>query len=245
MVGFREFSLRLTRVCQNIILPIAETDRSGVRTSISNLLFDKDEPVEFVERNEKEDRAPIELFHRMFEIETSIQNLFDAEIYIRRFPFIKTRVTKVRYLRYVFVNYLSEVYLLKQRLKSFLKLVEDLYANGSQRKEVKKVTQPLFRLVATAFENIIAARSMHVHKETYSDKLLEKLGILELISKGDEEKEYQLNWLGYVEWQYRDVRKQKAKQIREINQEIEKILDFFFSELYPIVFDDEQNVVRV
>jgi hypothetical protein len=245
MNGYKEFSIGLTRVVQNIILPIPETDRIGMRTSLSNLLYDKDEPVKFMEEYNSEDRAPIELFHVMFEIETSVQNLLDTEIYIRRFPFTKTRVTKVRYLRYVFVNYLSEVYLLKQRLKSFLKLVDDLYANGNKRKEVRKVTQPLFQLVAMAFENIVTARSLHVHKEIYSDKQLDKLGILESISKHDKENENQFSWLGYFGWQYREIRSQKTKQIKEMNQEIERVLDHFFSKLHPIVFDDEMNVVRV
>lgn len=214
-----------------------------MQTSMGNLLFDKNEPVELTEASNAEDNAPIELFHRMFEIETSVQNLLDAEVYIRRFPFTKTRVNKTGYLGYVFVNYLNEVYLLKQRLKSLLKLIEDMYGNGSRRKEVKKVTQPLFQLISTAFENIVTARSMHVHKERYSDKQLEKLGILEMISKSDKENKF--NWLGYFGWQYRDIRKKREKQIREMNQEIEELLDYFFSQLYPIVFDEKHNMVKV
>lgn len=245
MSDSHKFKANLTKTCQNIILPIFEEDREGMQTALGNQLFDRNDPVNFESENKPEDRAPILLFYSVFEIDISIQNLLDAEIYIRRFPYSNTRVTKIRHLRYIIINHLNEVYVLKQRLKAFLQLIEELYANGPRRKAVRKVTQPLFQYISMAFNDIVTVRSSHVHKEQFTDNQLRKLEILDLVTKDDNQPETQLNWSGFFGWRYREIRKQKEKQVQTINESIEKVLDIFFSKLYPVVFDENGNVIRV
>lgn len=244
-MGFDRFSSNLTVICRNIILSSAEKDHVEMRKALNNLLFDKDDPVEFLDQNSPRDRAPVVLFYSLFEINTAVQNLSDTEIYIRRFPYKDTPITRIRYLRYIFVNYLNEIYLLKQRLKAFLQLVEELYANGIRRKDVRKVTQPLFRYISQVFESIVDARSSHIHKEHYTDRQLEKLEILELTTGDFDLEKNRLSWPDYFHWQYREIRKQKEKQVREINKSVKVILNTVFSELYPIVFDENDDVIRV
>lgn len=240
-----KFVLNLTAICQDIILPSVEKDQGEMREAINSLLFSKDDAIKLVGETSSINRAPIVLFHSLMEIETAIQNLLDTEIYIRRFPYKATRITRIRHLRFVFVNYLNEVYLLKQRLKAFLQLIEELYANGNRKKEVRKVTQLLFRYISEVFEQIVSVRSSHVHKEEYTDRQLERLEVLELISRNYSPTENQFNWAAYFRWQYREIRKQKEKQVCEINKSIEDILNTYFSKLYPIVFSEEDDVIRV
>jgi hypothetical protein len=245
MMDFDRFMSNLTTNSRDIILSSAEKDHSEMVKAMNNLLFDKDDPVKFVDQYSPRDRVPVMLFHRLFEIKTVVQNLSDTEIYIRRFPFKDTSITRIRYLRYIFVNYLNEIYLLKQRLKAFLQLVEELYANGLRRKDVRKVTQPLFSYISQMFENIVDARSSHVHKEYYTDRQLEKLEILELTTGNFDLEKNKLSWPGYFLWQYREIRKQKQKQVHEINKSVTDILNTIFSKLYPIVFDENDDVIRV
>jgi hypothetical protein len=244
-MSFDRFTSSLVAICQDIILSSAEKDHVEMRKAMKNLLFDRNDPVEFTEQNSPSERVPVLLFYSLCEIKTAAQNLSDTEIYIRRFPYRDTPITRIRYLRYIFVNYLNEVYLLKQRLKAFLQLVEELYASGVHRKDIRKVTQPLFSYISQVFENLVDARSSHIHKEYYSDRQLEKLEILELTTGNYDLNQNRLIWPGYFQWQYREIRKQKVRQVREINEAIRDILNAFFSKLYPIVFDENDNVIRV
>jgi hypothetical protein len=67
------------------------------------------------------------MFHRSVEIIAAVEMLQDLPLYIRRFPFGKAHISKLRYLRHHVEFYFHQVYVLEQRLTTYLRFVEKSY----------------------------------------------------------------------------------------------------------------------
>jgi len=179
----------------------------------------------------------------VYEIYGMYESLLDSEVYICRFPYSKTRITKSRHLQHVFANYLNNVYILKERLKNFLKLLEDVYAVNEQRKNVKRITQPLFTSNSRFFDDFVSVRGIHVHTESYSDSELDRLGVIEnFVSDGRLELETRQHWKTYFETQFKNIRKEKTEVISTNNKNVQNLLEDFFTKIYSIVIDEDEYV---
>ena len=61
-----------------------------------------------------------------------------------RFPYSNTRVSKTRYLVYHMENYLNEVYILEQRLKSYFTIVGRLYRKDRRHQDIRKSIEDFY-----------------------------------------------------------------------------------------------------
>jgi hypothetical protein len=242
--GIHKFSAGVAQAFAQVVLPRNEPYGEELATVLMNRILGLQAPTS-INRSLTEEEFLISVINQhSSEINNSFESLLDTEVYVRRFPYKNARVTKVRYLRHAIETHFSNVYILKQRLKTFLKVLEDLYAKDSHRKKVRKITQPLFQSNSKAFEGIVAVRSSHVHKESYRDKELSRLETMELLLLGGKSDQPWMQYLeNYFESQYKRIREKKAKEIRAINKTIEDILDDYFEEIYPILFDQEGHII--
>jgi hypothetical protein len=241
MNGLDKFYAGLTKAFVEIYLPAIEPSRREMEESLGGFLLSEERflstPVKL---------PPKALFVRqihwgVFEIIDSYESLLDAEVYIRRFPYGKTRITRINHIRYVFANHLSEVYILKERLKAYLQTVENVYAKGLRRRLVRQITQYLFTFNTKSFDEIIAERGVHVHKARYDDMNLSRLGAIERLSKSNPEAIWKSYLDNYFEMVYRRIRKEKSMNCRpEIVPK--KYIDEYFDRLYPVIFDEKENL---
>jgi hypothetical protein len=244
MESIIKFSITITNAFASIILPILDTHADEMTNALANRMLDLEGPTIINRQLTRQETFVAKINHQSFVIQSTFESLLDADLYLRRFPYQDTRITKVRHLRYVIENYLNNVYILKQRLKTFVQTIEDSYAKGTQRKVVRRITQSLFKYNSTAFENLVTVRSSHVHKEPYSDKELGRLeSIKTLISRVKMEDLLTQRWSEYFDLQYKEIRKEKVQELRSINQTMEQILDTNFDQIYPIVFDETGAII--
>ena len=211
---------------------LTEGNREELGEALLNSLLDLDGPKQVDAKPDGETTFLARLFNGLSEINGSYESLRDAEIYIRRFPFSDTRVTRDRYLKYIIENHLHETYILKERLLKYLKTVERLYKPDEQMDSIKKGTSPLYKLVSQSLKRLTTQRNFHVHNSRIVSKNIDRIASIDLITPGLEN-----DWLtSYARWQFREVRKQHKKQIEAINDEIEDLLGVYFSKLYSLVF---------
>ena len=113
MNGLDRFYADLTKAFVEMYLPATERHRSEIEESFANFLLGREssQPTQI-------ELSSSALFIReihwgVFEIIGSYESLLDAETYIRRFPYVNTRITRIRHLKYIFENHLSDIYILK------------------------------------------------------------------------------------------------------------------------------------
>lgn len=228
MKGREKYFAALGKAFRDILRPVIEAHQDQLAEVLRSNILDQDGP-----RSIDYEPTPEILLYRsaiwgVFEIYESFESLLDAELYVRRFPYRKTRVTKVRYLRYVVENHLNEAYILKQRLKAYLNTVEGLYAKGARRKEVRKITQPLFQSISQALKHIIAVRGSHVHSLRYDHKELQRLTHMELLSQSDPDASWSQLLAHWFDFEYKRIRKRRTEQIRALNENINSIGHFLW-----------------
>jgi len=173
------------------------------------------------------------LYNGFREISDSYYSLLDIETYIGRFPYSKTKISKVRHMIYHIECYLNEVYILKDRLKAYITKVGRLYKNDPKHSDVLKKTRALFPLVNGAFDNIVKARGSHVHESRFKPDDLDRVSSLEFFAQHGGEELRLLRNLFILD--YRIIKKKYKKILVSNNKEVRKFLDVCFDILYEIV----------
>ena len=140
----------------------------------------------------------------------------------------KSGITKIRYLRYHYENFLNEVYLFQERVLLLLRVIEKKCQKNQLSIESEKI-----RKVSGAFtkslENICVVRGKHVHLRRYKNNKIEQIEELELFS----ENKY-LDLLQRIE--YRKLRTELSNQIILTRDQLNKVLDQVLDEIDKITF---------
>lgn len=142
---------------------LTRENRDELGETLLNTLLDLDGPKRVDSKPDRETIFLAELFNGLSEIHNSYESLQDAELYVRRFPFGGTRITRDRYLRYVVENHLHEIYILKERLVKYLRRVERLYKKDKQLASIRRGAAPLYKLVSQSLSPLTTSRNTHVH----------------------------------------------------------------------------------
>jgi hypothetical protein len=67
----------------------------------------------------RSEQIGMDLFAGFNEISHSYDTLLDIEVYVARFPYANTRITRSGHLRFIIEAYLHESYTLGERLKTY------------------------------------------------------------------------------------------------------------------------------
>lgn len=188
-----------------------------------------------------EDRAPIitlsprqkffmEIFQGCNEIYSSFYRLRLIETLIRKL--LRPRSGNADELSYHVEKHLEEVYILKNRIISFLRLLQ----KRLRKRGFVELTKKVLRwegVIERAFEDIVKTRGVHVHVERFAGTDIKRLATLDLlVLKGKRSELRELRQAVLVsavrEW---------GKAIKANNDAVEKLLDRLFDDLTPIIFD--------
>jgi hypothetical protein len=179
-----------------------------------------------------DERFSADAFREFFEIGETVERLKDFEVYIRRFPFARTRITRERYLRVHIEAYFHECHILRERLVAYAKRITRAYKSGGIRERARIAGNELEELVSRGMAHVIAVRNRHVHEYRFDETRLSNFGGIELIARNSDSP----GWDTVVAQQYKIVRQHWSKWAAEMNEAVVLLLDRYFAILYPILF---------
>jgi len=169
------------------------------------------------------------LFKPFSEILNSIEAIENISVFIRSFPYKKQNISRVHYLKYHIENYLNELYILRNRLISYLKIIERAYRKSNNYSHIERTLKPVYNFISSAFKGYTEIRGIHVHQNRYSDDDISRLSSLELLSRGDSKQEKFLK--NYFIFEYKKVRKKWMKKIKDDMHSIHDLLNYYFKQL--------------
>lgn len=216
--------------------PKTQKERKAYAVRTRAALTDKPVPLKYQLKDRK--FAPIEEFlmditFNYFEIPETNYRLTMIATLIKQYPiqtsWKRAGITKIRYLRYHYENFLNEVYLFQERVLLLLKVIEKKCQKNQLSAEVTKIVD-VSKSFTKSLEGICTIRGRHVHLRRYKNKKIEQLEALELFS----ENKY-LDLLQKIE--YRKLRKELGNQVILIRDQLSKVLEQVLDEIDSITFE--------
>ncbi len=178
------------------------------------------------------------------EIEYCLDTLSDTKIYLRRFPFSGTQITKTNHLRRSIEMYLEEIYLLKERLIGYIgEIKENQDIISALQKEDIFLLDRAKTLSIESLKPITGygmIRGKHVHERRYTDTDIDRLIRLErLISYSDIEKQFRELFEASRDLEYVKARQKWHKRVEQEITVIEEVVDVYFECLLTALFNKE------
>jgi hypothetical protein len=238
MTGYERYLSMMVDWSGSFLIPLAADHHDALRQVIENNLFDLEGPRALDLPETDEGRFFKLMFYGFVEVEECFRTLQDMEIYLRRYPFGGTEITRVRYLRHQIGVYLNELYIFKSRLVAYLRIVERSYRNSKEAGSVKTSLKPLYKHIADGFDKIVKIRGLHVHKERYSDGELSRLGSLEFQERIGAPQIL----ADYYRLEFRRIRRSWIRKAREINADVKIMFDFYCDSVHRVVTDSEGHI---
>lgn len=211
-------------------------------TAIRNTLFGVSGVRSIEYQPTKDEKNFFLLFMAFIEIIKCYEMLSDIEIYISRLPLRKpSTIPKHRFLRYHIESYLHETYILKERLRAFLKKIKRLHRNDSN---VNYFTTKLEKIIIDKFQNIGIIRGIHTHKNRFQDESLDQLDSLEIYKNIDDEKARNL-FNKYYEYEFKKTRKKWISWAKQSNSALIKLLNFYFEIVFKLIFNENTGALKL
>ncbi len=239
--GYEEYQSKLVEVIQPFIQFHSDEEKEEFRKIINNTLHDLDGPRSFSSPPTRRDHVFIgRLFLEFNEIVSSYLSLKDIEIYIRRFPYRDTGVSPLRYMKYHIESHLNEIYIFKERFERHLTFIQRRYRKSTISEDVSEATENIRTIMSASLKDIISIRGEHVHERRFSDKDLERLEFLEMLTKNETEHDFLL--MSY-DLAYKEIRKKWVRRITQYNDAIKLIFDRNCQKLHAVLFDDNGDFI--
>jgi hypothetical protein len=248
MDNFDKFQSYLLKEIRVITEPMVKQHMQELGEAIWNDMFNlKGKKVLDRKLSEKEVFLS-KVFYGYIEISDSYANLNDIEVYIGRFPYRNTSVSKERCLRYHIVNYMNEIYVLRERLSAYLTRIGRLYRQDARHQKVLESTKSTFKIVSDVLSGIVKSRGIHVHKSSYKDEMLERLNLLNSFTR------YAANDVVFADsiaaelrryygLEYRKLGQKWRRIIKKDNKAIRELLNIYFGSLLRVLFDRNGNLI--
>ena len=167
----------------------------------------------------------IELFVRFSDIDSSLENLKAVPAYLEHQPktksVVKMGVSARRHLIYHIENHLQEIYILKCRMRRFLKFLSR-HCTRNGRLQIGRAVDGCLQTFEQQLKPILRLRGAHVHVRQYMDDDLLTLELFDLV-RGN----HQALQLGY-ELLLLAERSERLKWVNETNQLLMSMLDAVF-----------------
>ncbi len=235
---------RFGRALANRGLPILEQGISNnpdlVKARFRKIMTGDNEDEENISRTLTiEESEFAKLFSQYLEVFKSFEAIKDLGFLIGRFPYARTRVTRVRYLRYHIESYFHELYIIKKRLIKMANTIRKLYSYTSITKSLLPLLDYLDDYVNTSMSDISDTRSKHVHVTRYTDTDLERLDTYDFLA----EQELLGAFRGFIDFEYRDVRKKWRVRIISTTDQLDKILNLYFRTIGVVLINPETRLL--
>ncbi len=225
------------------ILPsMTGKEKAAFGRVMKNYLLDLDGPKVLDSKHTGREIHLRKLFYGFTEIAGSLDTLDDIELFVGRFPFSGTRVTKERYLQFHVECHLAELYLLRERLDIYLTLLEKQYKKDSRLTKIRKVCDVLRDVIAKSLDGVLRTRHTHIHQTRFRDEDINRLQSIGLLARSGNDKLTNAMRM-YFQMEHSRIRKKWKIQIATNNKAVRALLDTFFETIYPLVFDETTHAL--
>ncbi len=201
-----------------------------LRDNIRSKIFDAPQQIIESTNRSPEEESLLKIFNGFLEIREAFDVMSDIPVYLQK-PFPKVRkISKPRYLRYHVANYFNEIYILRERLKSYKKIVIRLTRKIKQKPDLSSICRT--DEIIAILDKPVDLRGEHVHRKRLTNEEFEKLDFLEIIS-GEES-------LPFEEMLDSQALRYKAEWVEVLkanNSVIKQLLSEYFHEIYDLTFD--------
>lgn len=174
-----------------------------------------------------------QIFKGYNEISTSYETLLLIEKFIKINPTDFEGINYSNYLNYHIHNYLQEMYILKDRLDRYLKLITEEYKADFNQVSLDDIKINLLKFVKSILQNITGhttgARSKHVHYERFFDEEMKWLSSATFLAQFHDEFKIE------SEKAYENAKNKWHGLIQNNNAEVIKLLDTYFNTLFHIM----------
>ncbi len=218
MSGYSRFEKLMANWAVAYIKPIHEAHQRGEKKFEVDPFFEK-------------------TFKGFMEISSTVEALRLTQVFVSLSPPRSRRIKKPEYLKYHVSLYLQEIYILKERLNSYATKIQRSYSKDSRKHVADAKIKPLFEMVKKSMDGLVLTRGSHVHEMRYSDEDLDRVSMFSLVSDADQEFEEALKL------SYRLAKSTWKERIKTNNEELMKLLDYYFDELYEVItINDEVHI---
>ena len=244
MSGLFKFQKAILAAAQQHWMPLVDEHREELGETIKNHIFDLHGPRHLPRRLNAREQYFSRIFYGFTEIFTSLDTLDDIAFYVRRFPFEGTRITRERYLQFHVESHYSEIYVLRERLYSYITIFRRQFRRDPQLPDVEKRCDALTVVLGSALAGVVGLRGRHIHRARFSDDAIDRLSTIGLLSRGSDSSEFSILMRNYYREEHKNVRGIWRGRMRENVKAIRQLLDAFFEALLPMVFDPETEMLR-
>lgn len=220
--GYLKFEKLMADFAPSFIGPLAEEKLKDEN------FFSTQEGIEFV------------IFNGFSEISDSLKTLNLIEKFIKINPPKENGINYSNYLTYHVHNYLQEMYILKERLRTYSKKVKRSYSKVIDNNILDKAIESLMKIILDALNGITGsdgARNKHVHTEKFKDEELNWLSSTTFLS--DFHDEFTIK----SEHAYLKAKDKWSTTVENNNQELNKLIDIFFNTIYALISIDDKVVL--
>jgi len=180
------------------------------------------------------------IFNGFSEIADSLNTLRLIEKFIKLDPPKEDGINYSNYLTYHVHNYLQEMYILKERLKTYSKKIERKYSKVIDKTVLKKTIESLMKMILDALNGITGetgARNLHVHAEKFKDDELNWLSSTTFLAGIHDEFKIPSKEA------YFKAKKKWSKTVENNNIGLLKLIDIYFDTIYAIVSVDGKVIL--
>jgi hypothetical protein len=169
------------------------------------------------------------LFHDFTHINDAIQNMDLCLEFVRgRMPRRKG-LSLYRYMNYHVTFYLQEVYILEQRLTTYLKNVKKLKVK-LEGKGIAARFDSVDTRIHAAFLGVKKIRGLHVHARPFTDQNLDFLSMYSVLAEIEPTQFKEHEEDAYFSARY-DWKKQMVKNKESIKDLLDQVFDFLYGQL--------------
>jgi hypothetical protein len=240
-MSFKQFETDLMNALEPLFTDLANGDESKeIFKDFGNYLINGERIPRKNRRYSEVDRYRFGLLSGFTEISESFYTLRDIETIIAGLTTRQSKIAKMRMLSYHIHNYLNENYILETRLIQYP--TNFLRSSKRWNKDSKHVVETIKEAITNAFKGITTTRGSHVHSKRYTDDELDRLSMLERATTfADSRLQEPILQLFRIEFSM--CRRKWLDTIRNNNDAVEKILDYYVSAIKPFVFDEQGKII--
>ena len=227
---------------QPLIIKTMEENQEQLSESYKADILGLEDPVYIDVNKTAEDSLKARIFYELVEIHDTFERIKECKHYISVFPFKSNKISKSGYLNLINESYFHEIYILRERLKTFLPNIIKNHKGTKYYKDGKKIADKLHKSIMVTFKNASDIRNNHVHRGRLEVKSIKRLSSLELLQLSDN-KDFVTETKNIYKVQFLETRKLLKSNYTNTIKEIEKALDYYFWAVESFLYQDNLVVL--
>lgn len=180
------------------------------------------------------------IFNGYSEISNSLETLGLIELFLKIPPPEEDGINYSNYLSYHVHNYLQEMYILKERLKTYSVKIQRKYNEVLGKEELNIIISLLMSIISSSLNGITGidgVRNKHVHSEKFKDNELNWLSSTTFLASFHDE------FSIHSKTAYEIAKDKWYKTAKNNNIELNKLIDTYFDTIYSIITVDGKVVL--